>query len=61
MIIEKTYKCCSCFKGMDDLILEAAEDIKNGYHLVRVKQEDMDLSSTYLLSPNVIITLKKEI
>jgi hypothetical protein len=46
---------------MDDLILEAAEDIKNGYHLVRVKQEDMDLSSAYLLKPNVIITLRKEI
>ena len=62
MIVEKTYKCCSYYKGVDDLVLEAAEDIKKGYHVVQVEKEDMNFSgSLRLLEPNLIVTLRKEI
>lgn len=62
MIVEKIYKCCSYHKGVDDLILEAAEDIKKGYHVVQVEKEDMNFSGSMLLfEPNLIVTLRKEI
>lgn len=61
MIVEKSYKCCSYFKGVDDLILQVAEDIKKGYHVVQVEKKDKDFSGPYLFEPNLIITLRKEI
>lgn len=60
MTIEKTYKYCSYFQRVDDLILEAAEDIKKGYHVIQIEKKDINLSSAYLIAPNVVITLRKE-
>lgn len=61
MIVEKTYKCCSFYKGVNDLFLEVAEDIKKGYNVVQMEKEDMNFSSSYLLEPNLVVTLRKEI
>lgn len=61
MIVEKTYKCCSFLKEVNDLFLEVAEDIKKGYNVVQVEKEDMNSSNFYIFEPNLIVTLRKEI
>ena len=61
MIVEKTYKCCSFLKGVNDLFLEVAEDIKKGYNVVQVEKEDMSSFRSMLFEPNLIVILRKEI
>ena len=57
MIIEKTFVCST--KNVDEVFLEVAEEIKNGWRVVSIKHDlpEMSVCSTYY--PTFTITLNR--
>lgn len=60
MIEEKVFKCLIDDFKIDSLILELAEEIKNGYTIFCIEQPVLSISPyERLKGPNLIITLRK--
>ena len=61
MIKEKVFKCLIGDFKIDSLILELAEEIKNGYTIFCIEQPALSISPyERLKEPNLIITLIKK-
>lgn len=64
MIVEKTYKCCTFYegwRGIEDLTLTLANDIKIGYHIANMEREFNISVNTVITEPDLIITLRKDL
>lgn len=62
MIVEKIYKCCTFYegwRGIEDLTLTLADEIKSGYHIVSMEHEFSISANTAITEPDLIITLRK--
>lgn len=62
MIVEKIYKCCTFYKGwrgIENLTLTLANDIKNGYHIVNMERELNISVNAAITEPDLIITLRR--
>lgn len=62
MIVEKVYKCCTFpegWRGIEDLTLALANDIKEGYHIVDMERNFSISANTAITEPDLIITLTK--
>lgn len=61
MIVEKVLKCCTFCKGyseIDSLILELAEEIKQGYHISSIEHAPSMSIHEVNREPDLIITLR---
>ena len=64
MIVEKVFKCCTFYNGyseIDSLVMELAEEIKQGYHISNIKMTpSMSMSVDKInRESDLIITLRK--
>ena len=62
MIVEKILKCCTFYdgyRGIEDLTLTLADEIKNGYHIVGMEREFSISVNAAITEPDLIITLRK--
>lgn len=62
MIVEKVYKCCTFYdswRGIENLTLTLADDIKNGYHIASMERNFSVSVNTAITEPDLIITLTK--
>lgn len=62
MIVEKVYKCCTFYegwRGIENLTLTLANDIKNGYHIMGMERDFSISVNTAITEPDLIITLRK--
>lgn len=62
MIIEKVLKCCTFCRGyneIDSLVIELAEEIKQGYHISNIKMTPSMSVDKINREPDLIITLRK--
>ena len=62
MIIEKVYKCCTFYKRyseIDSLVMELAEEIKQGYHISKIESAPRMSVNEINTEPDLIITLRK--
>lgn len=62
MIIEKVFKCCTFYCGygeIDSLVMELAEEIKQGYHITNIERTPSISIHTVNTEPDLIITLRK--
>lgn len=61
MIVEKVLKCCVSFKGYseaDSLVLDLAEEIKQGYHIAKIEMTPSMSINEINREPDLIITLR---
>ena len=61
-IIEKVLKCCTFYKGygeIDSLVMELAEEIKQGYHIANIEMTPSMSIHEVNTEPDLIITLRK--
>lgn len=64
MIVEKIYKCCTFYegwRGIENLTLTLADEIKNGYHITGMEHEFSISANAAITEPDLIITLRKEL
>ncbi len=62
MIVEKIYKCCTFsdgWRGIENLTLTLADDIKKGYHIASMERDYNISVNTLITEPDLIITLTK--
>lgn len=62
MIVEKVLKCCTFYggwRGIEDLTLTLADEIKEGYHIVDMERNFNISINTAVTEPDLIITLRK--
>lgn len=62
MIIEKVFKCYTFCKGhneIDSLVMELAEEIKQGYHISKIDMVPSMSVNTINEEPDLAVTLRK--
>lgn len=63
MIVEKIYKCCTFYdgyRGIEDLTLTLADEIKKGFDIVNIEHEFSISVNSAITEPDLIITLRKK-